>query len=82
MVDPDIHFSNRSNWGAHRLELISNEPGFPVDLALDAVRSFIAAHGQPPTAKSWREARMSPSEKTIRRRFGSFRQAIHRAGLS
>jgi hypothetical protein len=53
-----------------------------VDLALDAVRLFIADHGQPPTAKSWREARMSPSEKTLRRRFGSFRAAIAKADFS
>jgi hypothetical protein len=47
-----------------------------VDRALDAVRRFIADHGQPPTAKAWQAARMSPSEKTIRRRLGSFKVAI------
>jgi hypothetical protein len=44
-----------------------------------AVRGFVEDHCCLPSAKSWTEARMSPSEKTIRRRFGSFRQAIERA---
>jgi hypothetical protein len=78
-VDPDIHFSNRSKWGAHQLKLSSSEPGFRTDMALDAIRQFISDHGQPPTAKSWTAARMSPCEKTVRRRFGSFRGAIEAA---
>ncbi len=47
-----------------------------------AVREFVAEHGSLPTAERWTEAGMQPSEKTIRRRFGSFRKAIQRAGLS
>ncbi len=34
------------------------------------------------SAESWTEAAMRPSEKTIRRRFGSFREAIKRAALT
>jgi hypothetical protein len=79
-VDPDIHCSNRSTWGAGGLQLSSNQPGFPADRALEAIRQFIADHGRQPTAESWQAAQMSPCEKTIRRRFGSFRQAIERAG--
>src|SRR5712691_8566051 len=47
-----------------------------------ALREFVAEHGSLPTAKRWTEAGMRPSEKTIRRRFGSFRRAIQRAGFS
>jgi hypothetical protein len=47
-----------------------------------ALRKFVDQRGRLPTAESWTEAAMRPSEKTIRRRFGSFRGAIQRAGLS
>jgi hypothetical protein len=51
------------------------------DLALDALRRFVAETGAVPTAASWTAAGMSPSEKTIRRRFGSLRVAALQAGL-
>ena len=47
-----------------------------------ALGRFVAEHGSFPTAESWTEAAMRPSEKTIRRRFGSFREAIQRAALT
>ena len=47
-----------------------------------ALRRFVAEHGSLLTAESWTEAAMRPSEKTIRRRFGSFREAIKRAALT
>jgi hypothetical protein len=47
-----------------------------------ALRRFVAEHGSLPTAESWTEAAMRPSEKTIRRRFGSFREAIRWAALT
>ena len=47
-----------------------------------ALRRFVAEHGSLPTAQNWTEAAMRPSEKTIRRRFGSFREAFQRAGLT
>ena len=50
--------------------------------ALEALRRFVAEHGSLPTAGNWTEAAMRPSEKTIRRRFGSFREAIRRAVLT
>jgi len=49
--------------------------------AVAGLRRFVAEHGSIPTAESWTEAAMRPSEKTIRRRFGSFREAIQRAAL-
>ena len=39
-----------------------------------ALRTFVAEHGSLPTAEG--EATMRPSEKTIRRRFGSFKVAV------
>ena len=44
--------------------------------AVAALRRFAAEHGSIPTAESWTEAAMRPSEKTIRRRFGSFKVAV------
>ena len=49
--------------------------------ALEAVGQFIEDHGLAPTAQSWTAAGMTPSEKTIRRRFGSFQAAIRTADL-
>jgi len=51
------------------------------DQALEAVRRFVAEHGTSPTAASWTHAGLSPSEKTIRRRFGSFKAAVQCAGI-
>ena len=54
---------------------------------MDRLTAFVARH-----ALAWElvtagltvlyEAAMRPSEKTIRRRFGSFREAIQRAALT
>jgi hypothetical protein len=41
----------------------------------------VAEHGTSPTAASWTHAGMSPSEKTIRRHFGSFKAAVQCAGI-
>jgi HNH endonuclease len=50
--------------------------------AVAAIREYVDQRGRLPTAETWTEAAMRPSEKTIRRQFGSFREAIQRAGLS
>ena len=75
--------------GANRISKISVFDGEAVPLSdvadtrieesVAALREFVAEHGSLPTADSWTEAAMRPSEKTIRRRFGSFREAIQRA---
>lgn len=49
---------------------------------LDAVRRFVENHRTVPTVRAWRAAAMSPTERTIRRRFGSFRMAVRRALLA
>jgi hypothetical protein len=51
------------------------------DQALEAVRRFVVERGMSPTAASWTRSGMSPSEKTIRRRFGSFKAAVQCAGI-
>jgi len=47
--------------------------------ALAAMRAFVEEFEVRPTAEAWTAAGMTPSEKTIRRRFGSFRSAVARA---
>jgi hypothetical protein len=42
------------------------------DVADTRIAESVAENGSLPTAESWTEAAMRPSEKTIRRRFGSF----------
>lgn len=49
--------------------------------ALDAVRRFIEEYGELPTQDSWTVAGMSPCERTVRNRFGSFRAAAKLAGI-
>ena len=53
-----------------------------IEESVVAIREFVAERGSLPTAATWTEAAMRPSEKTIRRRFGSFREAIQRAALT
>ena len=50
--------------------------GSVLDEAIAAIREFVENYAMRPTAKTWTEPAMRPSEKTIRRRFGSFRKAI------
>jgi hypothetical protein len=61
---------------------LSDVAGTGIEAFIAALREFVAEHGALPTAESWTEAAMRPSEKTIRRRFGSFREAIQRAALT
>jgi hypothetical protein len=80
-VDPAIHNSNTRKFRGGRLAVPSTEDHrFPEELALEAVRQFTEDRGQVPTADQWAAAGLSPSEKTIRRRFGSFRAAARLAG--
>lgn len=47
--------------------------------ALEAIRHYTARFNRMPTAAGWAAAGMTPSEKTIRRLFGSFRAAFDAA---
>src|SRR5258708_3202688 len=75
VVDPAIHNSNTFEFGGRRLRLGLNGSR-DSEQALEAVRRFVAERGTSPTATSWTDAGMRPSEKTIRRRFGSFKAAV------
>jgi hypothetical protein len=75
-VDPDIHNSNPREFRGPRLHLHAHDPKFPEDEALEAVRGFMATYGNVPTSRSWVAARLTPSEHTIRRRFGSLKAAV------
>ena len=50
-------------------------------VAIAAICEYVDRFGLPPTSEAWVKSRMTPSEKTIRRRFGSFRAAIKAAGF-
>ena len=74
--DPAVHNSNTCQFKGPRLAVTSTEDRrLPDDLALAAIRQFMDDYGKVPTAHLWTAAGLSPSEKTIRRRFGSFRTA-------
>ena len=53
-----------------------------VEEGIDAIRRFFAEERCLPTEESWTAAQMVPSERTIRRRFGSFRSAGAAAGIA
>jgi hypothetical protein len=80
LVDPAIHNSNTFVFGGRPLGLMSRLIASS-DSALKAVREFGAERGAVPTVASWTAAGMSPSEKAIRRRFGSFKAAVQCAGI-
>lgn len=55
---------------------------FSDEAILDAIRADAAERGRPSYAHEWSAERRSPSEITIRRRFGSFAEALRAAGLA
>jgi len=75
-VDPAIHNSNTLQFRGRPLGLSSGGTCYELDEALVAVRRFVEERGALPTSASWTAAGMRPSEKTIRRKFGSFRAAV------
>ena len=82
MVDLSSHNTNPRGVFDGEAVPISDVADPRLEEAVASVREFVDQSGRLPTAESWTEAAMRPSEKTIRRRFGSFREAIQRAGLS
>ena len=78
---PAIHNSNTRHFRGRHLRVPEGETGIDEEVALQAVRDFIARFGTRPTAESWTTAGVTPSHKTIRRRFGSFRTAIAAARM-
>lgn len=49
------------------------------EAGIEAVRRFVELTGERPTQVSWAAAGLRPSERTIRRRFGSFAGAVSAA---
>jgi len=60
---------------------VGNEDAARDAEALDAVRRFVEEHGRLPTQDSWTAAGMSPCERTVRKRFGSFQAAGDQARI-
>jgi hypothetical protein len=52
-----------------------------IEEGIEAVRRFVAEQRSLPTEESWTAAQMAPSERPIRRRFGSFRSAAAVTGI-
>jgi len=82
LVDLSSHNANPPGVFDGEAVPLSNVADTRIEESLGALREFVAEHGSLPTAESWTEAAMRPSEKTIRRRFGSFREAIQQAALT
>jgi hypothetical protein len=82
LVDLSSHNANPPGVFDGEAVPLSDVADTQIEESVAALREFVAEHGSLPTAESWTEVAMRPSEKTIRRQFGSFRQAIQRAGLS
>jgi hypothetical protein len=82
LVDLSSHNANPPGVFNGEAVPISEVADARLDKAVAALREFVDQRGRVPTAESWTEAAMRPSEKTIRRQFGSFRRAIQRAALS
>jgi len=79
VVDLSSHNTNPPGVFDGEAVPISDVADARLEEAVAALREFVDQRGLLPTAESWTEAAMRPSEKTIRRQFGSFRGAIQRA---
>jgi len=82
LVDLSSHNANPPGVFDGETVPLSHVTDTRIEESIVALRRFVAEHGSLPTAESWTEAAMRPSEKTIRRRFGSFQEAIQRAALT
>lgn len=79
VVDPRFRHKNTPYaFGGASYEL-GRASGEQDEVAVEAVRRFIEEHGAEPNQYSWAAAGMGPSERTIRRSFGSFRAAVELA---
>jgi len=76
MVDLSSHNANPPGVFDGEVIPLSDVADTQIAESFAALRRFVAEHGSLPTAESWTEAAMRPSEKTIRRRFGSFKVAV------
>jgi hypothetical protein len=82
LVDPSSHNTNPPGVFDGEAVPIPDAADARLEEAVATLREFVDQRGRRPTAESWTEAAMRPSDKTIRRRFGSFQKAVATAGLS
>ncbi len=81
-MDPSSHFTNPPGvFSGPALDWLTEEAARDIE-ALDAVRRFVETYGAVPTQDSLPAAGMTPSERTVRKRFGSFKAAVAAAGCS
>jgi hypothetical protein len=81
MVDPRCRHKHRSVEFHGAPYTVADVDDDRDEAILHGIRRFIADLGQLPNQKSWTIARMTPSEKTVRNRFGSFKAAAEAAGV-
>ena len=81
MVELNSHNTNPPGEFDGEAVPISDVVDDTLDEGVAAIREFVENCAMRPTAKTWTEAAIRPSEKTIRRRFGSFRKATEFAGF-
>ena len=79
-VDPSSRHKNRSDEFKGASYQVSDVLSDREEGILDSVRRFVAEHNRLPDQRTWTAAAMTPSEKTVRNRFGSFRAAATAAG--
>lgn len=81
-MEPSSHFTNRAGvFSGPCWEWVTGDSARDAE-ALDAVRRFVSEFGHMPTRDSWTAADMSPCERTVRKRFGSFKVACEMAGCA
>ena len=71
------HYDPNGVFGGRAFEWITQAAERDAE-ALAAVRRFVDEFGVMPSKDSWTAAGMSPCERTVRKRFGSFRAAMER----
>ena len=81
MVDPSSHNANPPGSFDGEAVALPDLADAKIEEGIEAVRSFVAEQRCLPTEENWTAAQMAPSERTIRRRFGSFRLAAAAAGI-
>ena len=67
MVDLSSHNANPPGVFDGAAVPLSDMADTRIAESVAAIRRLVAGHGSLPTAESWTEAEMRPSEKTIRR---------------
>jgi hypothetical protein len=80
-VDLSFHNTNPPSVFDREAVALTELSDVRLEEGIVAFRTFVEEQGCFPTEASWTAAGMSPSERTMRRRFGSFRSAAVPAGI-